>query len=115
MNNNELIFKFFATHFGPDIHIGIEYDSQINILLTNPTFVSAVRKMDINKNISPFTPPLSRTDSETKILNHIVDCMRHCKATFPGYSISLLHPNNDAQTLLKIKALHEYCDKSSYS
>lgn len=115
MNNNDLIFKFFTTHFGADIHVGIEYNSQINILLTNPTFISAVRKMDINKTFSPFTTPLSRNDSETKILNHIVDCMRHCKAAFPGYSISLLHPNNDAQALLKIKALHECFDKSSYS
>lgn len=103
MNNNELIFKFFATHFGPDIHIGIEYNSQINILLTDTTFISAVRKMDINKSISPFTAPLARTDSETQILNHIVDCMRHCKAVLPDYSIVLLHPHAETTTLFKIR------------
>jgi hypothetical protein len=103
MNNNELIFKFFATHFGADIHVGIEYNSQINILLNDTTFASAVRKMDINKNISPFATPLSRTDSENKILNHIVDCMRHCKAAFPDYSISLLHPHKENIVLFKTK------------
>lgn len=49
MNNNQQIFKFFATQFEADIHIGIEYNFQINILLTDTAFISAVRNMDSNK------------------------------------------------------------------
>lgn len=101
--NNQLIYKIIHARLGTDAHIGISADSSVTLLITNFDFISAVRKMDINKQLLIFQHQLDRTEAELEILNRVVECMRECKLTVPCSRIILLHPFSDDKVLFIIK------------
>lgn len=109
-NNIQLIYKIVHARLGNDAHVGISKNGSVTLFITNPNFISAVGKMDINKNLSPFVQPLQRTDAETAFLKDIVACMRECHFFNLGSTISLLHPFDDDKVLFSTKqvAYHAY-------
>lgn len=103
MTNSSIIYQVIFSRLGSNTHVGVEPNSNVSLLVNDPLFISAVHKMDVNKNISPFVTPLQRTDAETAFLNQIVDCMRECQLLNPEGTITLLHPFNDDKVLFSTK------------
>jgi hypothetical protein len=102
-SNNSLIYKIIHTRLGNDAHVGISADSSVTLLITNSDFISAVRKMDINKQLSVFQNQLERTDDETTALHRVVECMHECQLITRPKSIALLHPDSDERILFSLK------------
>ncbi|OSP88848.1 hypothetical protein B9D04_09665 [Weissella cibaria] len=98
-SKNQLIYKIIHARLGNDAHVGISADSSVTLLITNSDFISAVHKMDINKQLLAFQHHLVRTDSETAALNRVVDCMRECQLITRPRSISMIHPIDDSKVL----------------
>lgn len=103
MLNTELIFNIVYTRLGNHAHVGISSDSSVTLLVTHPDFLSAIRKIDHNKNQLTFQSHYERTDDETSILHRVVECMRECQLFARHTCISLLHPDSDDAILLSLK------------
>jgi|GEM_PF-6175559 len=102
MLNVELIFNIVYARLGIHAHVGISSDSSVTLLVTHPDFLSAIRKIDHNKNLLIFQRHYERTTPETYMLNQGIECMRECHLITRPATISLLHPDSDDIVLFSV-------------